>query len=85
LRDAFYFVCRAGFRSLEMRLAVSADVPKALSIVFSGVSVAMVIAARVGTLLVALIGWRGVLLVAALRVGYCYGRRALPAMPPWTV
>jgi predicted MFS family arabinose efflux permease len=70
--------------SLAMRLVPPAEVPKALSIVFSGVSVAMVIAAPVGTLLGAVIGWRGVfLLAAALGAGcWLWQARVLPAMPP---
>ncbi|WP_210318352.1 MFS transporter [Aureimonas endophytica] len=51
--------------SLAMRLVPPADVPKALSIVFGGVSVAMVIAAPLGSFLGAVVGWRGVFMAAA--------------------
>lgn len=51
--------------SLAMRLVPAADVPKALSIIFGGVSIALVIAAPLGSFLGAVIGWRGVFVLAA--------------------
>jgi len=51
--------------SLAMRLVPETDVPRALSIVFGGVSVAMVIAAPLGSTLGAVMGWRGVFALAA--------------------
>jgi DHA1 family purine ribonucleoside efflux pump-like MFS transporter len=69
--------------SLTMRLAPPKDVPKALSVVFGGVSVALVIAAPAGSFLGALVGWRGVfLLTAALGAGcLVWEGDGLPRMP----
>ena len=51
--------------SLAMRLVPKASIPRALSIVFGGVSVAMVAAAPLGSFLSNLIGWRCVFIAAA--------------------
>jgi len=51
--------------SLAMRLAVKEDVSKALAIIFGGVSLAMVVAAPVGSYFGQRIGWRGVFLGSA--------------------
>jgi predicted MFS family arabinose efflux permease len=51
--------------AVSMRLVPEALVPRALSIIFGGVSVAMVIAAPVGSFLGGVIGWRGVFLLTA--------------------
>lgn len=69
--------------SLALRLVRKDDVPKALSIVFGGVSVSLVIAAPAGSLLETLIGWRGVFLVASALGMVCLAWQALvlPAMP----
>ncbi|MTH62246.1 MFS transporter [Paracoccus litorisediminis] len=70
--------------SLAMRLVPASDVPKALSIVFGGVSVAMVASAPLGSFLGGLIGWRGVFIVAAAFGVICLIWQAitLPKMPP---
>ncbi|HEV2564565.1 MAG TPA: MFS transporter [Microvirga sp.] len=53
--------------AVTMRLVPEALVPKALSMIFSGVSAATILAAPVGSYLGAVIGWRSVfLLIAAL-------------------
>ncbi len=69
--------------SIAMRLVPEGDVPKALSIVFGGVSVAMVIAAPLGSFLGTGIGWRGVFLGAAALGACCWAWQAgvLPSMP----
>lgn len=69
--------------SLAMRLVAPADVPKALSIVFGGVSVSMVIAAPLGSYIGALIGWRGVFLAATGLGIACliFQALVLPKMP----
>lgn len=69
--------------SLAMRLVPAADVPRALSIIFGGVSVAMVVAAPLGSYLGGLIGWRGVFLGATAFGVICVLWQALtlPAMP----
>jgi len=69
--------------SLTMRLAPPADVPKALSMVFGGVSVALVIAAPAGSYLGAILGWRGVFVVSAVLGVIClaWQARTLPRMP----
>ncbi len=49
-----------------MRLVPEAMIPRALSIVFSGVSVATIVAAPVGSYFGHLIGWRNVFIAAAV-------------------
>lgn len=67
-----------------MRLVPGPLVPKALSIVFSGVSIATVMAAPLGSFLGGLIGWQNVFLlitvVAVITLVWQY--RALPSMVP---
>ncbi|AXV82267.1 MFS transporter [Ralstonia pseudosolanacearum] len=69
--------------ALTMRLARPADIPQAFAIVFGGVSVAMVVAAPVGSLIETVIGWRGVFLIFATIGLACLAWQALvlPAMP----
>src|SRR5690606_25516701 len=69
--------------SLAMRLVSTPDVPKALSIIFGGVSVAMVAGAPLGSFFSDLIGWRGVFLGAAGLGVACLGWQlaVLPRMP----
>lgn len=61
-------VALGGFWSLSvatvMRLVPEASIPRALAIMFMGVSAATVFAVPVGSYLGALIGWRGVFLAA---------------------
>jgi predicted MFS family arabinose efflux permease len=52
--------------AVTMRLVPEAAVPRALSIIFGGVSVAMAVSAPIGTYLGGVIGWRGVFLVTAV-------------------
>jgi predicted MFS family arabinose efflux permease len=53
--------------AVTMRLVPEALVPKALSMIFSGVSAATILAAPVGSYLGAIVGWRSVfLMIAAL-------------------
>ncbi|MCB1631731.1 MAG: MFS transporter [Steroidobacteraceae bacterium] len=68
--------------SLAMRLVPQHRVARALSIIFGGVSVAMVIAAPVGTLLGEAIGWRGVFIATAVLGAVCWlwQLRARPSM-----
>lgn len=51
--------------ALAMRLVPEENVPRALSIIFAGVSGATVLAAPVGSFLGEIIGWRSVFLIAA--------------------
>ncbi|WP_420963648.1 MFS transporter [Brucella sp. IR073] len=51
--------------AITMRLVPEALIPRALSILFSGVSAATVLAAPIGSLLGEAMGWRGVFLIAA--------------------
>jgi predicted MFS family arabinose efflux permease len=50
--------------SLALRLVPSEGVPRALSIIFGGASVAMVAATPIGAFLGGIIGWRGVFFAA---------------------
>ncbi|WP_312042248.1 MFS transporter [Erwinia sp.] len=67
-----------------MRLVPEALIPRALSIVFSGVSVATIVAAPMGSFFGHLIGWRNVFIAASaigvLALGWQLA--ALPKMPP---
>lgn len=49
-----------------MRLVPAKDVPKALSIIFAGVSIATVVAAPLGSYLCSLIGWRNVFILCVI-------------------
>ena len=49
-----------------MRLVPASDVPKALAIIFSGVSIATVVAAPLGSYLGSLIGWRNVFILCVV-------------------
>jgi predicted MFS family arabinose efflux permease len=51
--------------AVTMRLVPEAQVPRALSMIFSGVSAATILAAPVGSFLGEIIGWRGVFLIGA--------------------
>ncbi|AJY45725.1 MFS transporter [Martelella endophytica] len=70
--------------AVTMRLVPPALVPRALSIVMSGVSAATVFAAPVGSYLGEIIGWRGVFLLASLLGGVSLVAqwRSLPSMRP---
>ena len=67
-----------------MRLVPEAMIPRALSIVFSGVSVATIVAAPLGSYFGHLLGWRNVFVAASLIgvVGLLWQIVALPKMPP---
>lgn len=70
--------------AITMRLVPSAQVPRALSIVFSGISLATIIAAPLGSYLGGLIGWRNIFMLTAglgvlALIWQCF---TLPAMPP---
>lgn len=69
--------------SITMRLSTQAQVSKALSIVFGGISVALVIAAPLGSYLGHLIGWRGVFIATAALGALCsvWQIVAIPNMP----
>lgn len=67
-----------------MRLVPARDVPKALSIIFAGVSIATVVAAPLGSFLGSLIGWRNVfiLCVAPGVLALLWQLWVLPSMRP---
>lgn len=69
--------------SLTMRLVPTRTVPKALSVIFGAVSIALVIAAPLGSFLGAIIGWRNVFNGAALMGVVCivWVWKALPSLP----
>ncbi|WP_435169031.1 MFS transporter [Falsirhodobacter sp. 1013] len=68
--------------AIAMRLVPSDQVPKALSMIFAGVSLATVVAAPLGSWLGAILGWREVYLGAALfgALGLLAQWATLPAM-----
>lgn len=69
--------------SVTMRLAPEPMVPRALSVVFGGISVAMVIAAPLGSYFGAMVGWRGVFGATAVLslLGGIWLYAAMPALP----
>ena len=69
--------------SLTMRLVPPRTVPKALSVIFGAVSIALVIAAPLGSFLGELIGWRNVFNAAAVMGVLCtlWVLKALPSLP----
>ncbi|ENI5904797.1 purine ribonucleoside efflux pump NepI [Citrobacter freundii] len=69
--------------SLTMRLVPARTVPKALSVIFGAVSIALVIAAPLGSFLGGIIGWRNVFNAAAVMGVLCtiWVVRALPSLP----
>lgn len=81
-------IALGGFWSMAtvttMRLVPGPLVPKALSIVFSGISVATVIAAPLGSYLGGIIGWQNVfiLITVVAVITFIWQYRALPSMVP---
>ncbi len=69
--------------SLTMRLVPARTVPKALSVIFGAVSIALVIAAPLGSFLGGIIGWRNVFNAAAVMGLLCifWVLKALPSLP----
>lgn len=69
--------------SLTMRLVPMRVVPKALSVIFGAVSIALVIAAPLGSFLGGIIGWRNVFNGAAVMGVVCtiWVLKALPSLP----
>ncbi len=69
--------------SLTMRLVPPRTVPKALSVIFGAVSIALVIAAPLGSFLGGLIGWRHVFNAAAVMGVLCivWLVKSLPSLP----
>lgn len=69
--------------SLTMRLVPMRVVPKALSVIFGAVSIALVIAAPLGSFLGGIIGWRNVFNAAAVMGIVCtlWVLKALPSLP----
>ena len=70
--------------AITMRLVPPEQVPRALSIVFSGISLATIIAAPLGSYLGEVIGWRNIFFMTGLLgvlalLWQCF---TLPAMPP---
>lgn len=73
--------------SLTMRLVPPRTVPKALSVIFGAVSIALVIAAPLGSFLGELIGWRNVFNAAAVMGVLCifWIIKSLPSLPGETL
>ncbi|ENT8519106.1 purine ribonucleoside efflux pump NepI [Raoultella ornithinolytica] len=69
--------------SLTMRLVPMLVVPKALSVIFGAVSIALVIAAPLGSFLGGVIGWRNVFNAAAVMGILCtlWVLKVLPSLP----
>ena len=70
--------------AITMRLVPRDRVPKALSIVFSGISLATIIAAPLGSYLGSVIGWRNIFLLTSMLgvLALLWQFFTLPAMPP---
>lgn len=81
-------ICVGGFWSMAsavtLQLVPARDVPKALSIVYAGVSVATIISLPLASYLGGVIGWRNVFLLAACLGGAAlvWQFTSLPALPP---
>ncbi|MFP8965004.1 MFS transporter [Pokkaliibacter sp. CJK22405] len=69
--------------ALTMRLSQQQDIPRAMSIVFGGVSVALVLAAPLGSFLEVIVGWRGVFAITGVLGVVCLLWQALsfPKLP----
>lgn len=69
--------------SLILRLARTEDVPKALSLLFGAIPVAMMVSVPMASFLGAHVGWRGVFFVASALAVLCLLLQALtvPALP----
>ena len=69
--------------SLTMRLVPARTVPKALSVIFGAVSIALVIAAPLGSFFGGIIGWRHVFKAAAVMglVSIFWVWKSLPSLP----
>jgi predicted MFS family arabinose efflux permease len=67
-----------------MRLVPAARVPRALSVIFAGVSAATVVAVPLGTYLGELVGWRAMFMCAAALglAAFVWQAVALPSLPP---
>lgn len=70
--------------AITMRLVPAEQVPRALSIVFSGISLATIIAAPLGSYLGDVIGWRNIFLMTGMLgvLALLWQFFTLPAMPP---
>lgn len=70
--------------AVSMRLVHKSLIPKALSVIFGGVSVAMAVATPLGTWLGDAMGWRGVFLVTAALgiITLVWQYRVFPSMKP---
>ena len=81
-------ICVGGFWSMAsavtLQLVPSKDVPRALSIVYAGVSVATIISLPLASYLGYLLGWRNVFLLSALLsvVALIWQSIFLPSLPP---
>lgn len=80
-------ICVGGFWSMAsavtLQLVPTRDVPKALSIVYAGVSVATIISLPLASLLGHLLGWRTVFLLAAAMgcAALAWQYKTLPSLP----
>ncbi|AHN25896.1 Arabinose efflux permease [Gilliamella apicola] len=81
-------ICVGGFWSMAsavvLQLAPSKDIPRALSIVYAGVSVATIISLPLASYLGHLVGWRNVFFIAAALsfIALVWQRLTLPSLPP---
>lgn len=83
-------ICVGGFWSMAsavvLLLAPTKDVPRALSIVYAGVSAATIISLPLASYVGELIGWRNVFFIAALLglIALLWQLFTLPSLPPRT-
>lgn len=81
-------ICVGGFWSLvpavALQLVPSSDLPRALSIVYAGVSVATIVSLPLSSYLGHLIGWRNVFVLASVMGGimFVWQWLSMPPLPP---
>lgn len=70
--------------AVAMRLVPAEKVPKALAIIFAGVSVGTVVTAPLGSYLGGVIGWRSVYILGAIPclIAFIWQLKVLPSMKP---
>ena len=88
LGRALLGICVGGFWSMAsavtIQLVPQKDIPRALSILYSGVAVATILSLPLASMLEAAFGWRNVFLISAVPglISFLWQYRVLPSIPP---